>query len=107
MIRLTGCYFDFLDIARPPPRDPPPGDRLPGGEIASLRSDGPEIRDPAGRRSEAGQLQGSEGNEGTNEIVSRVEYSHRILISQSIIPSRRRYISICHHLAITAFGYYL
>eukprot|EP00976_Prorocentrum_cordatum_P061129 1176176-Prorocentrum_minimum.AAC.2 len=25
----------FLDVARPPSRDPPPGDRLPGG-IASL-----------------------------------------------------------------------
>eukprot|EP00976_Prorocentrum_cordatum_P027458 556913-Prorocentrum_minimum.AAC.1 len=25
------CTKSFLDVARPPSRDPPPGDRLPGG----------------------------------------------------------------------------
>eukprot|EP00976_Prorocentrum_cordatum_P086711 1186609-Prorocentrum_minimum.AAC.4 len=39
--------LEFLDVARPPSRDPPPGDRLPGG---SLRSDGPEIRPGVGAR---------------------------------------------------------
>eukprot|EP00976_Prorocentrum_cordatum_P092456 1188951-Prorocentrum_minimum.AAC.2 len=34
----------FLDVARPPSRDPPPGDRLPGGleiflDVARSRSD--------------------------------------------------------------------
>eukprot|EP00976_Prorocentrum_cordatum_P036579 744219-Prorocentrum_minimum.AAC.3 len=36
-IRGRSTSRGFLDVARPPSRDPPPGDR-------SLRSDGPEIR---------------------------------------------------------------
>eukprot|EP00959_Pyramimonas_sp_CCMP1952_P283249 5920986-Pyramimonas_sp.AAC.1 len=43
----AGIEIDnFLDVARPPSRDPPPGDRLPG----SLRSAGPEIRPGVGAR---------------------------------------------------------
>ena len=40
----------FLDVARPPSRDPPPGDRLPGAPRSSLRSAGPEIRPGVGAR---------------------------------------------------------
>eukprot|EP00959_Pyramimonas_sp_CCMP1952_P086267 1804407-Pyramimonas_sp.AAC.1 len=43
------CTCIRLYVARPPYRDPPPGDRLPGGDD-SLRSDGPEIRPGVGAR---------------------------------------------------------
>eukprot|EP00976_Prorocentrum_cordatum_P092170 1188820-Prorocentrum_minimum.AAC.1 len=32
MLRVSRC--SFLDVARPPSRDPPPGDRLPGARFA-------------------------------------------------------------------------
>ena len=45
--RLGSGYW-FLDVARPPSRDPPPGDRLPGG--TRFAPDGPEIRPGVGAR---------------------------------------------------------
>eukprot|EP00959_Pyramimonas_sp_CCMP1952_P202107 4226124-Pyramimonas_sp.AAC.2 len=45
-VGFSGLIVHFLDVARPPSRDPPPGDRLPGG----FRSDGPEIRPGVGAR---------------------------------------------------------
>eukprot|EP00976_Prorocentrum_cordatum_P061088 1176158-Prorocentrum_minimum.AAC.1 len=42
----------FLDVARPPSRDPPPGDRLPGGDGPRFArpAAGPEIRPGVGAR---------------------------------------------------------
>eukprot|EP00976_Prorocentrum_cordatum_P105653 1194302-Prorocentrum_minimum.AAC.4 len=40
----------FLDVARPPSRDPPPGDRLPGPARTDLKSGRASERDRATSR---------------------------------------------------------